>query len=89
MKKNKLNMAMALTLAATLCFSSCIGSFSLTNKVLSWNEGVGNKFVNELVFIAFHIIPVYELTVAADVIILNSIEFWTGNNLVPSLRPKR
>lgn len=82
MKKNKLNMAMALTLAATLCFSSCIGSFSLTNKVLSWNEGVGNKFVNELVFIAFHIIPVYELTVAADVIILNSIEFWTGNNLV-------
>lgn len=82
MKKNKLNMAMAITLAATLCFSSCIGSFSLTNKVLSWNEGVGNKFVNELVFIAFHIIPVYEITVAADVIILNSIEFWTGNNLV-------
>ena len=82
MKKNRLSMAMALTLAATLCFSSCIGSFSLTNKVLSWNEGVGNKFVNELVFIAFHIIPVYELTVAADVIILNSIEFWTGNNLV-------
>lgn len=75
-------MAMAITLAATLCFSSCIGSFSLTNKVLSWNEGVGNKFVNELVFIAFHIIPVYEITVAADVIILNSIEFWTGNNLV-------
>lgn len=82
MKKNKLNMALAITLAATLCFSSCIGSFKLTNKVLSWNEGIGNKFVNELVFIAFHIIPVYELTVAADAIILNSIEFWSGENII-------
>ncbi len=80
MKKNKLNMAMAITLAATLCFSSCIGSFSLTNKVLSWNGGVGNKFVNELVFIAFHIIPVYEATVFVDLIVLNSIEFWTGSS---------
>lgn len=82
MKKNKLNMALAITLAATLCFSSCIGSFKLTNKVLSWNEGVGNKFVNELVFIAFHIIPVYELTVAADLIVLNSIEFWSGSSII-------
>ena len=80
MKKNKLNVAIALTLAATLCFSSCIGSFSLTNKVLSWNGGVGNKFVNELVFIAFHIIPVYEATVFVDLIVLNSIEFWTGSS---------
>lgn len=75
-------MAMAITLAATLCFSSCIGSFSLTNKVLSWNGGVGNKFVNELVFIAFHIIPVYEATVFVDLIVLNSIEFWTGSSPV-------
>ena len=82
MKKNKLNMALAITLAATLCFSSCIGSFKLTNKVLSWNGSVGNKFVNELVFIAFHIIPVYEITVVADLIILNSIEFWSGENIV-------
>lgn len=82
MKKNKLNMALAITLAATLCFSSCIGSFKLTNKVLSWNEGVGNKFVNELVFIAFHIIPVYELTIAADLIVLNSIEFWSGSSII-------
>ena len=80
MKKNKLNMTMAITLAATLCFSSCIGSFSLTNKVLSWNGGVGNKFVNELVFIAFHIIPVYEATVFVDLIVLNSVEFWTGSS---------
>lgn len=82
MKKNKLNVALAITLAATLCFSSCIGSFRLTNKVLGWNENLGNKFVNELVFIAFHIIPVYELTTLADLIVLNSIEFWSGSNII-------
>ena len=67
MKKNKLNMVVAIALCVSLGLSSCIGSFKLTNKVLGWNEGVGNKFVNELVFIAFHIIPVYELTVVADI----------------------
>ena len=82
MKKNKLNMVVAIALCVSLGLSSCIGSFKLTNKVLGWNEGVGNKFVNELVFIAFHIIPVYELTVVADILVLNSIDFWSGENLV-------
>ncbi len=33
-------------------FSSCIGSFSLTNNVLNWNKSAtDNKFINELIFI--------------------------------------
>ena len=80
MKKNfKLT---ALLLSATIFLSSCIGSFGLTNKVLDWNNGIGSKFVNELVFIALQIVPVYEITVFIDVVVLNSIEFWTGDNLV-------
>lgn len=80
MKKNfKLT---ALLLSATIFLSSCIGSFGLTNKVLDWNNGIGNKFVNELVFIALHIVPVYEISVFIDAVVLNSIEFWTGDNLV-------
>lgn len=63
---------------------SCLGSFSLTNKVLTWNREVGNKYVNELVFFAFWVLPVYELTLAADMLVLNSIEFWTGENPVVS-----
>lgn len=72
----------ALLLAATIVLSSCIGSFRLTNNIKDWNEGIGNKFVNELVFIALHIVPVYEIAIFVDSIVLNSIEFWTGNNLV-------
>ncbi len=80
MKKTYLSGAVALTLASSLLFSSCIGSFSLTNKLLSWNQHVGNKFVNELVFFAFWILPVYEVSALADILVLNSIEFWSGSN---------
>ncbi len=45
-----------------------------------WNQGLGNKFVNEIVFLAFHIVPVYEVAYFADVLVLNSIEFWSGSN---------
>ena len=72
----------ALLLSATILLTSCIGSFGLTNKVLDWNKSVGDKFVNELVFIALHIVPVYEISIFIDVVVLNSIEFWTGDNLV-------
>lgn len=79
MKKTKFFGAAALLLASTLFFQSCIGSFSLTNKVLTWNRQVSNKFVNELVFFAFWVLPVYEVTAAADLLVINSIEFWSGN----------
>lgn len=70
----------ALLLSFSVMLSSCIGSFSLTNKLKAWNEGVGSKIVNELLFIGMHIIPVYEVTMLADALVLNSIEFWTDDN---------
>lgn len=79
MKKHYLSIAVASVLAAST-LTSCIGSFALTNKLLAWNNQVSNKFVNELVFFAFWIIPVYEVTSLADVLVLNSIEFWSGSN---------
>ena len=62
--------------------TSCIGSFTLTNKLLNWNRHISNKFVNELVFFAFWVLPVYEVSGLADLIVLNSIEFWSGSNPV-------
>ena len=82
MKKKYLSVALVLTLAGSMLCTSCIGSFTLSNKLLSWNKTIGNKFVNELVFFAFWIFPVYEVSVLADVIVLNSIEFWSGSNPV-------
>lgn len=75
---------LTLVLAAALVLSSCIGPFTLTNRVKDWNENIGSKFVNEVVFLAFHIVPVYEVCIFADAIVFNSVEFWTGERLVAS-----
>jgi hypothetical protein len=75
MKKNKLAIAVAVLLSCSV-LTSCIGSFALTNKVLNWNRHLGDKFLNEVVFICFNIIPVYPIAVFADAVVLNSLEFW-------------
>ena len=77
MKKNYLK-TIAFAMAAGLMVSSCVGSFSLFNKLLSWNKGLSNKFVNELVFLV--ISPAYFVASTADVLVLNTIEFWSGSN---------
>ncbi|MBP5306713.1 MAG: DUF3332 domain-containing protein [Paludibacteraceae bacterium] len=76
----KLVVAVSAVLASTILFSSCIGSFALFNKVLDWNQGIGGKFVNELVFLCLNIIPVYGISLFIDGLVLNTIEFWTGSN---------
>lgn len=80
MRKYYLSVAVVAALIASFGLSSCIGSFALTNKLMTWNNQVGNKFINEVVFFAFWVIPVYEVTACADVLVLNSIEFWSGTN---------
>lgn len=84
MKRKVFTVALALTLSTSLLTTSCIGSFGLTNKLLAWNRTVSNKFVNELVFFAFWIVPVYEISALADVLVINSIEFWSGSNPLAS-----
>lgn len=83
MRKNKSLFVCVLLCSCILC-SSCIGSFKLWNGMKDWNQGLSNKFVNELVFIALHIVPVYEIAYLADLIVLNTIEFWSGSNPVAS-----
>lgn len=80
MKKFKVSVGALLMAGGSLMFSSCIGSFNLTNEVLAWNKQVGPKFLNEIVFVAFWILPVYEVTGLADLFVLNSIEFWKKKN---------
>lgn len=82
MKRKYFTVATIMLACGCLMTTSCIGSFALTNKLLSWNKQVGNKFVNELVFFAFWVLPVYEVSCLADVLVINSIEFWSGSNPV-------
>ena len=80
MKKKVLTVGIITALCGSMLFTSCIGSFQLTNNLLNWNKNIDNKFVNELVFVAFLILPVYEVSALADILVINSIEFWSGSN---------
>ncbi len=62
----------------------CYGSFNLTKKVYNWNGTMEGKWVKELVFLVINIVPVYGVAAFVDAIVLNSIEFWTGNNPMAS-----
>ncbi len=81
MKKIKTFLLATVFLTVSLTQYSCIGSFQLTNNLYNWNRNdVGGKWGQELVFLAFVVLPVYSLALLADGIVLNSIEFWTGQN---------
>lgn len=78
MKKSFFKLATVAVISCSILFSSCIGSFSLSSKLLAWNQTIDNKFINALIFIP--LIPIYGITLVGDVLLFNSIEFWSGDN---------
>lgn len=80
MKKKSFISVVCLLLSGAM-LTSCVGSFKLFNKLAAWNkQATGNKFLNELIFIL--ISPAYVVCGVADVLVLNTIEFWSGSNPV-------
>ena len=66
---------------APLALTGCIGSFAAWHKVKEFNEDASDsQWFQELLFIVLNIIPVYGVAYALDILILNSVEFWTGEN---------
>lgn len=85
MKNSITKLCATAALALGLTTTSCIGPNHAYNSLGSWNSTVSeNKFLNELVFIGMHVVPAYPLCFAGDLIIFNSIEFWSGNNPIPT-----
>jgi len=83
MKKRFFTVAVIATFAGSILLSSCVGQFRLHKQLAEWNTNfTGSKFVNEVVFLALNIIPVYSVVYFIDAVILNSIEFWTGSSPV-------
>jgi hypothetical protein len=62
--------------------ASCYGRFPLTKAVYRFNGDVtDNKWVHSIILWIFWLLPVYSLAMLGDAIILNLIEFWTGETL--------
>lgn len=63
-------------------FAGCYGKFPLTKAVYRLNGDItNNKIIHSIIFWIFIILPVYDLAFLVDAIILNLIEFWTGESL--------
>jgi hypothetical protein len=74
-------IASLLFIVLALSNTACIGRMATSGLVRNFNlEVTQSQWGRELVFLCLYIIPVYPTAGAIDLIIVNSIEFWTGTN---------
>ncbi|HBF34764.1 TPA: hypothetical protein DDW35_09390 [Candidatus Sumerlaeota bacterium] len=68
----------------------CYGHFPITHAVYNMNGSAGgsigedrtqHKLVQSVLFWVLWIIPVYQVSIFADAVVLNLIEFWTGDTV--------
>ncbi|MFL5344957.1 MAG: DUF3332 domain-containing protein [Hyalangium sp.] len=65
--------------------SGCFGKFAVLRAMWDFNKNVSpNKFIQWAVFLVMAIVPVYAVGSLVDALVINSIEFWTGQNPVAS-----
>ncbi len=82
----KINLKVAVCLLAGSCMlSSCmVGSWALFNKYADWQTHMtDNKFLNAVVGFVLGAIC-YPVCGVVDALVLNTIEFWSGDNPVAS-----
>jgi hypothetical protein len=61
--------------------TSCLGPDNAYRSIRNWNANLSDQdWVNELVFLGITIIPVYGIALIGDVLIFNTINYWTGDN---------
>jgi hypothetical protein len=83
MSKLFLRTGAAIALGVCAFTPSCIGPNNAYNGVNNWNSKLSDsKFVNELAYLGLHIVPVYPFALLGDMLIFNSVEFWTGTNWI-------
>lgn len=82
MRKSIATTALVAT-TLSMALAGCYGTFPLVRKAYAFNKSVSSdKFVQEGVFLVMSILPIYLLAGAADALVLNSLEFWTGKTPV-------
>lgn len=77
MKKLVLAVVLSLTFLAT----GCLGPNNLHNTIRNWNAEVTEQdWINEGIFIGLTVFPVYGIAYLGDILIFNTIDYWSGKN---------
>jgi hypothetical protein len=72
-------MLAAAVLALGLCSAGCLGPNKWWEGLHEWNKTVTDSDVaNELIFLGMTIIPVYAVTYLIDIVVLNTIDYWSN-----------
>lgn len=85
MKPNRMRAWRLLALGALFSCASCIGPNHATGHLAKWNVNLDGKWGNEVAFI--FLLPVYAIFSVGDMVIFNSVQWWTGKN--PINRPEK
>ena len=87
MKSVEKKVALALLLVfAFLALTGCYGKFPVTTAIYELNGSITDtKVIHQIFFWVFLIVPVYEISLFIDIVILNLIEFWTGEETKVSM----
>lgn len=89
--KSRLSILVISMLLILSMGTGCIGNFGLSGKVRAFNLDVSqDRWGREIVFVVLYVIPVYPFAGFLDILVFNSIEFWTGTNPIngsPSVTP--
>ena len=70
----------------TFLFAGCLGANHLTNGLYNWNAKVSDAdWIKESVFVVMT--PVYMVTTLGDWLVVNTMHYWSGENMVEDPGP--
>jgi hypothetical protein len=70
-------LLLAVTLAATMFCTSCLGPNKNFNSLHEWNKTATKSDAgNEAIYIVLWIVPVYQIVYLGDAVIFNTVEYW-------------
>jgi hypothetical protein len=79
---------MITVLLSTVVLTGCMGQGGLVGNVAKFNlEATDHRWGREGLFLGLIIIPVYPISVTLDLLIFNSVEFWSGTNPITGKSP--
>jgi hypothetical protein len=78
----------ALSLALLAALTGCLGTSGLSGKLKKFNlEATENRWGREGIFFALNVLWIQRLCTIFDLFIFNSIEFWSGRNVLNGKSP--
>lgn len=86
-KRASLGLALLAALSGSLS-TGCMGTQGITGKVKRFNLDVTeNRWGREGLFLLLNVVWIYRICTVLDLFIFNSIEFWSGKNVINGKSP--